>query len=71
MKYVYIGGPYTEFRGYVFMNGKPTTILDKGTQIAIAKRPDFKEHKDEPQEVQAPAAPRVLKRPVLSLGRRK
>jgi hypothetical protein len=42
MKYVYTGGPYTEFRGYVFINGKPTTILDKGTLVAIAARADFK-----------------------------
>lgn len=42
MKYIYTGGPYTEFRGYVFINGKPTTISDRGTLEAIAKRPDFK-----------------------------
>jgi hypothetical protein len=41
MRYVYTAGPYTEFRGYVFVNGKPTTIRDKGTLEALAKRTDF------------------------------
>jgi hypothetical protein len=50
MKYVYVGGQYTEFRGYVFKWGQPTTILDKGTLLAIARRPDFKEYVE-------PAAP--------------
>ena len=44
MKFVYTGGQYTEFRGYVFKWGQPTTILDKGTLLAIARRPDFKEY---------------------------
>ena len=71
MKYVYTGGPYIEFRGYVFAHGKPTTILDKGTLLALAKRLDFKEVKDEPQaQIQAPATP-VLKRPTLTLSKRK
>ena len=61
MRYVYIGGEYTQFRGYVFVRGKPTTILDKGTLVALAQRPDFKEVKDEPQEeVRAPAQAPVL-----------
>ena len=53
MKYVYTGGQYTEFRGYVFAFGKPTTIRDRGTLEAIAKRQDFKQYV-EPVETTAP-----------------
>lgn len=42
MKYVYTGGPYAEFRGYIFWAGKAVTITDKGTLQAIATRHDFK-----------------------------
>lgn len=41
MKYVYTGGAYREFRGYVFANGKPVTIKDKGTLAALANQRDF------------------------------
>jgi hypothetical protein len=70
MKFVYTGGPYTEFRGYVFAYGKPTTVLDRGALEAIAKRADFKEWKDEPQEVETAAAPAVLKRRTLTVKRK-
>lgn len=43
-QYIYKGGPYTEFRGYVFKWGKPTTVTDQGTIDALRKRQDFKEH---------------------------
>jgi len=39
-QYVYTG-KYREFRGYVFCNGKPVTIQDRGTLEAIAKEKDF------------------------------
>ena len=47
MRYVYTGGEYTEFRGHVFAYGKPTTILDRGTEEAISKRSDFRRVEDE------------------------
>lgn len=69
MKFVY-SGPYREFRGYVFANGKPVTVLDKATQLALAKEPDFKEVTDGTQETEA--APKVLEqaRPILRLRRK-
>ena len=60
-QYVY-EGPYTEFRGYVFANGKPTTVTDRAALEAIAKRPDFKVY-----EPPAPPAPAVFRRPTLRL----
>lgn len=71
MKYVYTGGKYAEFRGYVFANGNPTTILDRGALEAIKKRPDFKEWKDEPKKVETATAPAVLKRPTITVPKRK
>lgn len=47
MKYVYTEGPYKEFRGYQFVNGKPVTILDNGTVEALSKRSDFRRVDDE------------------------
>lgn len=71
MKYIYTGGPYTQFRGYVFAYGKPTTVLDKAAIEAISKRSDFQEEKDEPQKVKTATAPAVLKRPILTVGKRR
>jgi hypothetical protein len=49
MRYVYTGGNYREFRGYVFCHGKPVTIKDRGTLAAIARERDFEEyHEPEP-----------------------
>ena len=62
MKYVYTEGPYKEFRGYAFANGKPVTVTDRGTLEAISKRPDFK--------VYEPPAPPPVKRPILSLRKK-
>jgi hypothetical protein len=47
---------YRTFRGYVFMNGNPVTITDKGTLLAIQKEPGFEEVQDEEKE----APPQVL-----------
>ena len=60
-QYVYEGA-YTEFRGYAFVNGKPTTVSDRATQDALAKRHDFKVY-----EPPAPPAPAVFRRPTLRL----
>lgn len=43
MKYVYTGGPYREFRGYVFCNYRPTLISDKATEDALSRKEDFKQ----------------------------
>ena len=47
MRFEYIGGKYTEFRGYVFAFGHPTTIMDKATEEALLKRVDFRRSEDE------------------------
>lgn len=41
-QFIYTGGKYREFRGYVFCNGNPVTVSDRGTLEAIAREPDFK-----------------------------
>lgn len=57
MKYVLARGIYRMFRGYEFIAGRPVDITDRGTLELIARDHDFKEVKDEPQKVQAPATP--------------
>jgi len=51
---------YREFRGYIFWEGRPVTIKDRGTLEAIRLISVFKEIKDEPQKVEAPAKAAVL-----------
>ncbi len=51
-QYVY-EGKFRQFRGYVFANGNPVTITDRGTQEAIAKDATFK-RVDKIEERQAP-----------------
>lgn len=58
-QYIYTAGPYTEFRGYPFVNGKPTEIRDQGTIDALERRVDFKRFQD-PEPV-----PAVFRRPIL------
>ena len=41
MKFIYTAGPYTEFRGYVFSNGRPTEVADRATVSALNARKDF------------------------------
>src|SRR3990167_1882516 len=54
MKYIY-NGIYREFRGYVFTEGKPVEITDRGTLELIKHEPDFKEcHDEEIEERQDP-----------------
>lgn len=57
IQYVYTKGPYIEFRGYPFVNGKPTIVQDKATQDALDKRADFKRHE--------PTPPAVFRRPII------
>lgn len=58
MRYAYTG-KYREFRGHVFANGNPVTILDKGTLEAIQREPDFVKVEDEKVE-ETKAAETVL-----------
>ena len=36
MKFAYTGGPYKEYRGYVFANGNPAEVTDKATIEALS-----------------------------------
>jgi len=58
-QYVYTG-KYREFRGYVFANGNPVTILDRGTLEAIVKDDSFKLV---PQPVQPEPEPQPIVEP--------
>jgi hypothetical protein len=40
-------GEYAQFRGYVFAYGKPTTVTDSGTILALANNAAFEEFKHE------------------------
>ena len=70
MRFVFQGA-YTHFRGYVFAHGKSVDVKDRATIAALEKMPNFRKVEDEPQKVQAPAAPRVLSRSTISVPRRK
>lgn len=70
MKYIYTGGPYREYRGYVFALGRPVSIDDKGTLEAISRDKDFQPFEEKHEEEKQEAAPQVLKRPVLSVRRK-
>jgi hypothetical protein len=50
-QFIYTGGKYREFRGYVFANGNPVTILDRGALEAIRKDATFKQV-DQAQEAE-------------------
>ena len=54
-QFIYTGGLYTEFRGYVFANGKPARIRDGATLEALLHRPDFKrvDHEEEGKDAHA------------------
>ncbi len=72
-KFVYTASPYREFRGYVFANGKPVTITDRGALEAIRRDPTFEEYHEETtesktSEAEAPEA--VLNRPILTVKKR-
>jgi len=69
MKFIF-NGQYASYRGYVFAYGKPTDVKDPCTVRALRAMPNFTEVIDGPKENKAPAAP-VLKRPPISLGKRK
>lgn len=66
MKFIYTEGPYREYRGYMFWNGKPVTVTDRGTLEAIRRDPSFKEVQDAVRKEEVPQAhaPQVA-RPML------
>ena len=66
-KFVYTGGHYAEFRGYVFANGNPAHIKDGATLEALLKRPDFKRIDNE--EIQRKETAEEVLRPVLTAKR--
>lgn len=56
IEFVYTGGKYREFRGYVFANGKPVVIKDAATVAALERDSTFKRFRDEErQEATTPA----------------
>lgn len=54
MRFVYTKGPYLEYRGHVFCNGNPVTILDKHTETLLQLNPDFRKVEDEKEIQEAP-----------------
>lgn len=78
MRFIYTAGQFATFRGRMFAFKKATEITDKATIDALLKHPDFMRVDDEKEvvdvsqkEKQAPASPQILKRPVLSIGKRR
>lgn len=69
MRFIYKSGQFTTFMGRMFAFKKPTEVNDKATQEALLKHPDFMRVDDEEKKTEA--APQVLKRPVLTVGRRR
>lgn len=61
MKFVYLDGPYAEFRGIPFVNGNPSSVFDQGTIDALLKRQDYRKVEEEKS---------VPKRPILRLRKK-
>ena len=65
MRYIYTGGPYRQFRGYVFIGQTPVEITDRGTLLAIERMHDFRlkqeEHHEDYKEEKTEAKTEVLK----------
>jgi hypothetical protein len=62
MKQFVYEGDYTQYRGYVFAYGKPTTVTDKGTISELDRHPHFKEFNRE-EKAPETTPPEVLKAP--------
>ena len=58
MKYVYTLGPWKEYYGYVFFDGKPTEITDSATLERIQRESGFRAVSESQRAV--PAVPAVL-----------
>lgn len=64
MRYIYTKGPWKEFMGYVFYDGRPTDVTDRATLERLQREPDFqpfKEIANGKERQEAPAEARVLK----------
>ena len=58
MKYIYTLGPWKEFYGYVFYDGKPTDVKDRATLEKIQKNADFQLYEEtHNEEVEEEASP--------------
>lgn len=68
-QFVYTGGAYQEFRGYVFAKGKPVTVKDGATAEALKQRKDFSHIKQNEvqDEKETQAAPKILDRVTRTL----
>ena len=58
--YRFTSGPYREFRGYVFCNGKPAIIHDDATIEALKRMPEF-ERVSSVEEPKTPEPARTIK----------
>lgn len=76
MKFAYTGGPYKEYRGYVFTYGNPTDVADKATIEALSVNPLYRriddavqreERQEAAEEVKDDACPKCGK--VLTRGK--
>ena len=54
MQFIYTKGNYREYRGYCFLNGKPTTITDKATETLLLLNKEFKKVEDEKEVKETP-----------------
>lgn len=70
MKFAYTGGPYKEYRGYVFANGNPAEVTDKATIEALSVNPLYRrienavqreERQEAAEEVKDDACPKCGK----------
>lgn len=60
MKFIYTKGPWKEFYGYVFYDGRPTEVTDRATLERIQKEVDFQLYKEsEDEEVEEEAVPQT------------
>ena len=59
MQFVYTAGAYKCYRGYEFVNFKPTNITDKATETLLLLNKEFKKVENE-KEVRKEAPKEVL-----------
>lgn len=70
MKFKYLGGPYIEFRGVPFVNGKSSHVEDRATIGILSTRTDFERIDDEKRQEAAEAEVLVqqqIRRPILKV----
>jgi len=59
MKYVFTGGPYTQFMGRTFAFGKPVEVNDNATLKALEGRRDFAAYVEAPPKAEESPLPVV------------